>query len=112
MEGAKPLGGKWNFDKENQKSISKLKEAPKERNRLKSDELTVSTMVEIENCFPDSIGNLENFNWDVTHKDARKQLKILSEGIFELVELPMLVLVYRIDMVLMRPFSRWRSLLE
>jgi len=83
MEGAKPLGGKWNFDKENQKSISKLKEAPKERNKLKSDELTVSTMVEIENCFPDSIGNLENFNWAVTHKDARKQLKIFLKDYFK-----------------------------
>ena len=29
MNGNKPLGDKWNFDKENQKSISKLKEIPK-----------------------------------------------------------------------------------
>ena len=83
MEGSKPLGGKWNFDKENQKSISKLKEAPKKRNKLKSDELTISTMVEVESCFPDSIGNLENFNWAVTHRDARKQLKIFLKDYFK-----------------------------
>ena len=75
MEGNKPLGGKWNFDKDNQKSISKLKEIPKPRSRLKSDELTISTMIDIENCFPDSAGNLESFNWAVTHSDARKQLR-------------------------------------
>ncbi len=75
MEGNKPLGGKWNFDKDNQKSISKLKDLPKPRPKLKSDELTISTMVDIENCFPDSAGNLESFNWAVTHSDARKQLK-------------------------------------
>jgi len=29
MDGDKPLGGKWNYDKDNQKSISKLKIPPK-----------------------------------------------------------------------------------
>ena len=33
MENNKPLGGKWNFDKENQKSISKLKQLPKPRQK-------------------------------------------------------------------------------
>ena len=83
MDGDKPLGGKWNFDKENQKSISKLKESPKPRQKLKSDEITISTMVDVENCFPDSIGNLENFNWAVTHADARKQLQIFLESYFK-----------------------------
>ena len=82
MEDNKPLGGKWNFDKENQKSISKLKELPKPRQKLKSDEITISTMVEVENCFPDSPGNLENFNWAVTHASARKQLKNFLDNYF------------------------------
>jgi deoxyribodipyrimidine photolyase-related protein len=83
MDGDKPLGGKWNFDKENQKSISKLKESPKPRQKLKSDEITISTMVDVENCFPDSVGNLENFNWAVTHADARKQLQNFLESYFK-----------------------------
>lgn len=83
MDGDKPLGGKWNFDKENQKSISKLKESPKPRQKLKSDEITISTMVDVENCFPDSVGNLESFNWAVTHADARKQLQIFLESYFK-----------------------------
>jgi len=84
MDGNKPLGDKWNFDKENQKSISKLKESPKKRARIKSDEITISAMVDVENCFPESIGNLENFNWAVTHKEARKQLKIFLDHYFRL----------------------------
>ena len=83
MEDNKPLGGKWNFDKENQKSISKLKEAPANRAKLKSDDITISTMVDVENCFPTSIGNLENFNWAVTHNDARKQLKNFLKNYFK-----------------------------
>ena len=84
MEGNKPLGDKWNFDKENQKSISKLKETPKERVKIKTDEITISTMVDVENCFSDSIGDLESFNWAVTHKEARKQLKIFLNSYFRL----------------------------
>ena len=84
MNGNKPLGDKWNFDKENQKSISKLKEIPKKRVKIKSDEITVSTMVDVENCFPDSMGNLEVFNWAVTHKSARKQLKSFLNNYFRL----------------------------
>ncbi len=83
MEDNKPLGGKWNFDKDNQKSISKLKELPKPRLKIKSDELTISTMVDIENCFPGSAGNLESFNWAVTHSDARKQLKNFLRNYFK-----------------------------
>ena len=83
MEDNKPLGGKWNFDKDNQKSISKLKELPKPRLKIKSDELTISTMVDIENCFPGSAGNLESFNWAVTHSDARKQLKSFLRNYFK-----------------------------
>ena len=83
MEGNKPLGGKWNYDKDNQKSISKLKNPPQPRPNLKSDELTISTMVDVENCFPDSMGNLENFNWAVTHSEARKQLKNFLKTYFK-----------------------------
>ena len=83
MEGNKPLGGKWNFDKENQKTILQLKEPPEPRRKLKSDQLTISTMVDVENCFPDSAGNLENFNWAVTHAEAREQLKSFLNSYFK-----------------------------
>tara|TARA_B100000287_G_C20652824_1_gene787547 strand:- start:815 stop:2314 length:1500 start_codon:yes stop_codon:yes gene_type:complete len=74
MEGSKPLGEKWNFDKDNQKNINKVKVPPRNRVKVKSDEITISTMVDVENCFPNSMGDLENFNWAVTHSEARKRL--------------------------------------
>ena len=83
MENNKPLGGKWNYDKENQKSISKLKDAPKIRTKIKSDQITITAMVDVENCFPDSVGDLENFNWAVTHTQARNQLKTFLENYFK-----------------------------
>tara|TARA_B110000483_G_scaffold238786_1_gene316017 strand:- start:396 stop:1895 length:1500 start_codon:yes stop_codon:yes gene_type:complete len=74
MEDGKPLGGKWNYDKENQQSISKLKQAPPIRKQSIQDPLTIQVMVEVENCFPDSLGSLEEFNWAVTHDAAKERL--------------------------------------
>ncbi|MGY8772927.1 MAG: cryptochrome/photolyase family protein, partial [Gammaproteobacteria bacterium] len=76
MEDGKPLGGKWNFDKENQQSISKLKQDLPIRVKCMQDPLTIETMVDVENCFPKSLGSLEEFNWAVTHEAAREQLKV------------------------------------
>ena len=56
MEDGKPLGGKWNFDKENQQSISKLKQDLPIRVKCMQDPLTIETMVDVENCFPKSLG--------------------------------------------------------
>ena len=41
-------------------------------------------MADVENCFPDSMGDLEVSNWAVTHKDARKQLKTFLNNYFRL----------------------------
>ena len=76
MEDGKPLGGKWNFDKENQQSISKLKQDLPIRVKCMQDPLTIEAMVDVENCFPKSLGSLEEFNWAVTHEAAREQLKV------------------------------------
>ena len=75
MEDGKPLGGKWNYDKDNQQSISKLKQDLPIRVKSMQDPLTIEAMVDVENCFPKSLGSLEEFNWAVTHDAAREQLK-------------------------------------
>ena len=74
-DDAKPVGGKWNLDKENRKGVSKLNVDIPERNKFKNDELTIEVMIEVEEVFPSSFGNLENFNWAVTHDDAKKIFK-------------------------------------
>ena len=71
-DDAKPIGGKWNLDKENRKGVSKLNVDIPKRNKFKNDELTIEVMIEVEEVFPSSFGNLENFNWAVTHNDAKK----------------------------------------
>ena len=66
----KPIGDKWNFDKDNRKGVSQLKNEIPKRNKIKTDSLTVEVMIEVEEIFQSSPGNLENFNWVVTHDDA------------------------------------------
>ena len=75
MEDGKPISGKWNLDKENRAGISKLKETPPKREKNLTDTITFDLMVEVEEVFPRSPGELENFNWAVTHDDAWQNLQ-------------------------------------
>ncbi len=72
MEDAKPIGGSWNYDKENRQGISKLKSSIPERSKIKTDQITLEVMIEVQEIFVNSYGDLENFNWAVTHKEALK----------------------------------------
>ena len=80
----KPIGDKWNFDKDNRKGIKQLKSDIPERKKLIPDQITFDAMVDVEECFPNSIGSLENFNWATTNEEAendlKKQLKIASSA--------------------------------
>ena len=70
----KPIGDKWNFDKDNRKGIKQLKSEIPERKKLIPDQITFDAMVDVEECFPNSIGTLENFNWATTHEEAENLL--------------------------------------
>ena len=70
----KPIGDKWNFDKDNRKGIKQLKSDIPEIKILVPDQITFDAMVDVEECFPNSIGTLENFNWATTHKEAENLL--------------------------------------
>ena len=74
MDEGKPEGGKWNLDKENRKGASALKEIIPERKPIKTDELTIGVMVEVDKIFNKSFGDFENFNWATTHKEAWNQM--------------------------------------
>jgi deoxyribodipyrimidine photolyase-related protein len=71
MNGADPVGNKWNFDEENRGSFGKqgpgLLPAPPV---LKPDKITRDVFVLVEKYFPDHPGSLETFNWPVTRADA------------------------------------------
>ena len=70
----KPIGDKWNFDKDNRKGIKHLQSHIPERKKLVPDQITFDAMVDVEECFPNSIGTLENFNWATTHEEAENLL--------------------------------------
>ena len=72
---AKPIGDKWNLDKENRKGISKLTENIPKRKKIKNDDITIEVMIEVESMFTSSFGSLENFNWSVTHEGAKQIFK-------------------------------------
>jgi len=78
-KNSKPVGGKWNFDKENRQSISKLKSDIPNRNNIITDQITLEVMIEVEEIFNLSHGDLENFNWAVTHKGAWDQFNIFID---------------------------------
>ena len=73
-ENLKPVGDKWNFDKENRKGISHLKDDIPERKLIKSDQIVVEAMIDVEECFPNASGSLENFNWATSHEEAENLL--------------------------------------
>ena len=73
-EEGKPIGDKWNFDKENRKGIKQLRSDIPERKKLVPDQITFDAMVDVEECFPKSTGTLENFNWATTHEEAENLL--------------------------------------
>ena len=73
-DNAKPVGDKWNFDKENRKGVNQLKSDIPKRVKLKPNKITFDTMVDVEKCFPKSFGTLENFNWATSHEEAEELL--------------------------------------
>ena len=46
-EEGKPIGDKWNFDKDNRKGIKQLKSDIPERKKLVSDQITFDAMVDV-----------------------------------------------------------------
>jgi len=77
----KPEGGRWSFDTENRKSASKLKKEKGfeftilKQNKSKSiQDILRKAIKYVETNFPNNYGDVSNFNFPVTSKDAEKQL--------------------------------------
>ena len=69
MDGNKPRGGKWNFDKQNRKPPkSKLKTPP--ALWFKPDGITQDVIEEIKAQKLTNYGKIEPFRWGVTRSDA------------------------------------------
>jgi len=73
MDGDDPIGGQWNFDHDNRKSLPKDVKPPKRR-RFEPDVVTREVMDMVASRFPDHFGDLEPFGWAVTRTDALEAL--------------------------------------
>ncbi|MEN0110086.1 MAG: cryptochrome/photolyase family protein [Planctomycetota bacterium] len=76
MDGDKPTGGDWNYDKDNRgtfgkKGPGKLR-APK---RFEPDEVTSGVLDLVAERFADHPGELDEFDWPVTPADGKKALR-------------------------------------
>ena len=74
MENDAPIGGEWNFDKENRKSLPAQARLPN-RQRFMPDEATSEVIALVETRFADHFGSNDKFGWAVTRKDALKALQ-------------------------------------
>jgi deoxyribodipyrimidine photolyase-related protein len=73
MEGDEPVGGQWNFDHDNRKSLPKSV-TPPTRARFAPDALTREVMEMVRTRFSGHFGDLEPFGWAVTRADALEAL--------------------------------------
>ena len=78
MEGDQPIGGKWNFDHDNRKSMPADVQPPKPYT-VEPDETTQAVMKLVENTFPDHMGNATDFNYAVTRLQALEVAKQFIE---------------------------------
>ncbi|MEC8063309.1 MAG: cryptochrome/photolyase family protein [Pseudomonadota bacterium] len=69
MDGDQPISGQWNYDKDNRKPLPKSIVVP-ERLCFTLDSITQSLQSEVQHCFPSHIGEVQNFNYAVTHAQA------------------------------------------
>ena len=72
MDGKRPAGGRWNFDKENRKPAKADLLMPRPL-AFASDTITQEVIDLVAARFPDNPGTLDGFDWAVTAADAERQ---------------------------------------
>ena len=73
MDGKKPIGGQWNYDKDNRKPPKKNLQTPKPFN-FEPDEITTEVIDWVKQEKFSDYGKIEPFNWAVTKKQAEAVL--------------------------------------
>ena len=69
MDGDQPVGGRWNFDKNNRKALPKDLIAPV-RPQFEVDAITQEVLGLVAAEFAGNFGDMQSFNWPVTHAQA------------------------------------------
>tara|TARA_E500000178_G_scaffold347819_1_gene401803 strand:- start:61 stop:1566 length:1506 start_codon:yes stop_codon:yes gene_type:complete len=78
MNGDKPEGDLWNFDKKNRKNIPKDLKVPKIK-EIKITPLIQDIIKTVENIFPKNLGDSKSFNFATTSKEAKVLLNDFLE---------------------------------
>ena len=71
MDGGKPAGGAWNYDKENRKAAEGDLFVPA-KPVFTADAVTRDVMALVQNRFPDLLGSLDDWDFAVTADDAHR----------------------------------------
>ncbi len=71
MDGDKPAGGQWNYDRHNRKRLPKAVQPP-HRTWIAPSPATRTVIAEVEARFPDNFGATERFGWATTHEEAER----------------------------------------
>ncbi|TPG12009.1 cryptochrome/photolyase family protein [Sphingomonas oligophenolica] len=72
MDGNDPVGGRWNFDKDNRKPAKRDLMMPRPL-RFDPDDTTRGVLALVADRFADHPGTLDGFAWGVTAADAARQ---------------------------------------
>jgi deoxyribodipyrimidine photolyase-related protein len=79
-EQGKPVGGSWNYDKDNRKAFGKNGPAISSPTRQFSvDAITQTVIDEVNTLLPNLPGHIEQFVWPVTREQALQQLEHFIE---------------------------------
>lgn len=72
-KGGKPVGGEWNYDKENRQGYDKSLKSPK-RISHKKDKITLEVLEMVRNKFAKNFGELEPFHFAINRAQAMIEL--------------------------------------
>ena len=104
MDGKKPIGGQWNFDKDNRKPPKKLPKTPKTLEFL-PDQITESVLAKVQTLQTLTYGKLQPFRWAVTRSQALEVLEYFIRenlGYFGTYQ----------DAMVTNEFTLWHSLIS
>ncbi|MDO9077112.1 MAG: cryptochrome/photolyase family protein [Brevundimonas sp.] len=73
MDGKDPVGGQWNFDKDNRSGLARGVVPPR-RMRIAPDAVTRHAMEDVERLFGDHFGDLGDFGWPTDVEEAEAVL--------------------------------------
>jgi deoxyribodipyrimidine photolyase-related protein len=104
MDGQKPIGGQWNFDKDNRKPPKKLPKTPNALEFL-PDQITESVLAKVQTLQTLTYGKLQPFRWAVTRSQALQVLEYFIRenlGYFGTYQ----------DTMVTNEFTLWHSLIS